>query len=95
MRRPTSTQTLATLGRETSFVGPSRVRPIPKVETIENRRNSKKKTIGRWGRDTQPNRGMHWIAIAETEIMAPALNINPSINNFSLFFSAYFLCSRA
>ena len=32
-------------GRETSFVGPSRVMPIPKVETIENRRNSKKKTV--------------------------------------------------
>ena len=51
-------------GRETSFVGPSRVRPIPKVETAKK----KKKTIGGWSR---PNRRMHWITIARK---APAEN---------------------
>ena len=41
------------------------------------------------------NRRMHWITIAETEIMAPAENPKHQSLNKKLIFVAYLLCSRA
>lgn len=59
-------------------------------------RNSKKNTIGRWGRDTQIGACIGSpLRRRKSWLQQKTLNINPSIKNFSLFFGAYLICSRA
>lgn len=83
MRRSTSTQTLATLGRETSFVGPGQANS----ESRDDRKQAKlKEEDNRQMGSRYPNRRMHWITIAETEIMAPAENPKHQSLNQKLLF---------
>lgn len=88
MRRPLSTQSLATLGHETirrTFKGQAH------SESRDDRKQAKlKEEDNRQMGSRYPNRRTHWIPIAETERMAPAEKPkHQSFNQKLLFFFCF------